>query len=164
MTFFKKTTALVALSALALLPSCADTRNYAANHPKQSVGTIGGAVAGGLLGSQVGKGTGQLWATGAGVLLGALIGSEIGQSLDRADMAYAEQASQRAQTAPIGQQITWNNPQSGNSGVITPVRDGQGPAGQYCREYQQTVVVGGKSQSAYGRACRRPDGSWEIVQ
>lgn len=37
---------------------------------KQGVGTVGGAVLGGLAGSQVGGGSGQLWATGAGVLLG----------------------------------------------------------------------------------------------
>lgn len=66
---------------------------------KQDMGTIGGAVVGGYLGSEVGGGTGRLWATGAGVLLGALVGSEIGKSLDRADMVYAERAVQQAHTA-----------------------------------------------------------------
>ncbi len=37
-------------------------------------------------------------------------------------------------------------------------------AGQYCREFQQTIVVGGQQQQGYGRACRQPDGSWKIVQ
>jgi surface antigen len=44
------------------------------------------------------------------------------------------------------------------------VRTYQTSAGQYCREYQQTIVVGGQSQSAYGTACRQPDGSWKITQ
>jgi hypothetical protein len=35
--------------------------------------------------------------------------------------------------------------------------------GRYCREYQRTVTVGGQAQAAYGRACWRPDGSWEIM-
>lgn len=130
---------------------------------KQTVGTLGGAALGGLAGSQIGGGKGQLWATGAGVLLGGLLGSEIGASLDKADMAYAQQAQSKAYSAPVGEAITWNNPQSGNSGTITPVRDGYASSGRYCREYQQDIVVGGKKQSGYGTACQKPDGSWEIV-
>lgn len=131
---------------------------------KQNVGAGVGAVAGGLLGSQVGKGDGQLWATGAGVLLGALIGSQAGASLDRADQLYAQKAMATAQTAPVGETIEWNNPESGNSGSYTPVREGTSKtSGSYCREYQQTVIVGGQEQSAYGTACQQPDGSWKIV-
>lgn len=150
-------TALVA----ALLVSGCNTFQGAGT--KQVVGTGTGAVLGGLLGSQVGGGSGRLWATGAGVLLGGLLGSEIGASLDNADRAYANSANQRALSAPVGEQISWNNPNSGNYGHITPTRDGYSSAGRYCREYQQTIVVGGKQQSAYGTACRQPDGSWEVV-
>jgi surface antigen len=145
----------------ALFVSACNTLQGAGN--KQLIGGGSGAVLGGLLGSQVGGGSGRLWATGAGVLLGALVGSEIGASLDNADRAYANQANQRALAAPIGEQISWSNPNSGNSGYIVPTRDGYSSSGRYCREYQQTVVVGGKQQSAYGTACRQPDGSWEVV-
>lgn len=131
---------------------------------KQGVGTVGGAVLGGLAGSQIGGGSGQLWATGAGVLLGGLLGSEIGSSLDRADMAYAGKANQKAYSAPVGETISWSNPQSGNYGTVTPTRDGYSSAGRYCREYQQTIVVGGKNQSGYGTACQQPDGTWEVVK
>lgn len=129
---------------------------------KQTVGTAGGAVIGGILGSKVGKGSGQLWATGAGALVGALFGSEIGKSLDRADRQYIAQTNQRAQTAPLGETISWNNPQSGNYGTVTPTRDGRDAGGSYCREYQQTIYVGGQQETGYGIACQRPDGSWEI--
>lgn len=134
------------------------------NMNKENVGMGVGALAGGLAGSQVGKGSGQLWATGAGVLLGGLLGSSVGASLDKADMAYANQASSRAHSAPIGQQINWNNPESGNSGYITPVKDGRDTAGRYCREYQQTIVVGGRKESAFGTACQTPNGDWEIIK
>lgn len=130
---------------------------------KQTVGTGAGAVLGGVLGSKIGKGNGQLWATGAGALLGALLGSEIGKSLDKADLAYAKGATQQAHAAPIGETISWNNPESGNHGTVTPKRDGYSSTGRYCREYQQTVFVGGKEETAYGQACQQPDGSWEIV-
>lgn len=130
---------------------------------KELIGTGTGAVLGGLAGSQVGSGSGRLWATGAGVLAGALLGSEIGRSLDKADMAYARQANTRAHSTPIGETVSWNNPDSGNSGSVTPTRDGYSSSGRYCREYQQTIVVGGQEETAYGTACQQPDGSWEII-
>lgn len=36
-------------------------------------------------------------------------------------------------------------------------------AGQYCREYIQTVTIAGKTQKGYGTACLQPDGSWRIA-
>lgn len=36
-------------------------------------------------------------------------------------------------------------------------------AEEYCREYSRNVVVGGRTQEAYGTACQRPDGSWQIM-
>jgi hypothetical protein len=36
--------------------------------------------------------------------------------------------------------------------------------GDGCREYSQTVIIGGEEQQAYGRVCRQPDGSWRVVQ
>lgn len=130
---------------------------------KQGVGALGGAALGGLAGSQIGGGKGQLIAVGAGTLLGALAGSEIGKSLDRADMMYAERATSRAYTAPIGQSVSWNNPQSGNYGTVTPVNDYTANNGSYCREYQQTIYVDGQAQTGNGRACRNADGTWQII-
>lgn len=130
---------------------------------KELIGGGSGAILGGLAGSQVGGGSGRLWATGAGVLLGALVGTEIGRSLDNADRAAAAQAQQRAYSAPIGETVNWNNPESGNYGTYTPTRDGYSSSGRYCREYQQTIYVGGRQEEAYGTACQQPDGSWEIV-
>ena len=130
---------------------------------KQTMGTVGGAVVGGVLGSKFGKGTGNGIAIGLGTLLGAMAGSSIGQSLDNADMQYYNQTSQRAlEVAPVGQQTTWRNPDSGNYGTVTPTRTYQ-EGGQYCREYNQTITVGGKTEKAYGQACRQPDGSWKVL-
>ena len=130
---------------------------------KQGIGVLGGAAAGGLAGAQVGKGNGQLAATAAGVLLGAVFGNEVGKSLDRADEMYASQAFQRAASIPLNQQVRWDNPESGNSGQIVMTREGRNQAtNAYCREYQQTIVVGGRTQPAQGTACQQPDGSWKL--
>ncbi len=154
-----KRIASVAFAAL-LLAACADYQN----RPKQAGGTLIGAGLGALAGSQIGSGRGQLAAVAIGALAGAFLGSEIGKSLDKADRLYAQQAQQKAHTAPIGETIAWNNPESGNSGTFKPTKDGTTATGKYCREYQTTVNVGGKTESAYGTACRQPDGSWRIVQ
>jgi len=131
---------------------------------KQTVGTGVGAVAGGVAGSQIGGGSGKLWATGAGALLGAFAGSSIGKSLDQADMAYHQQAVEQAETGPLNKTVDWNNAESGHSGSVTPVREGhvQG-TNQLCREYKQTIVVdGGQSQTATGTACQNTDGTWTL--
>jgi surface antigen len=132
--------------------------------PKETGGTLIGAAAGGLVGSQFGSGSGKLAATGIGVLLGGLLGSSIGRQMDEQDRARALQAQQAAYSAPVGQRIVWNNPQNGHSGTVTPVREGNDAAGNYCREFQSTVTIGGQPQQAYGTACRQPDGSWKVVQ
>lgn len=157
----KKTILTLAIISTAAMAGCT---SFDGAGNKQLIGGGTGAVLGGLAGSQIGGGSGRLWATGAGVLLGALAGSEIGSSLDKADAAYAQQANQRAYTAPIGETIRWNNPDSGNYGTITPTRSGSTNDGRVCREYTQTIYVGGKQQSGYGTACQQSDGSWQIVK
>lgn len=131
---------------------------------KQTVGGLTGAALGGLLGSQFGSGKGQLAATGAGVLIGGLLGSEVGYSMDELDRMKANRAVVSAHSAPLGETISWNNPNSGHSGTVTPVRDGYSSSGNYCREFHQTVNIDGRKQDAYGVACRQPDGTWRIVE
>lgn len=130
---------------------------------KQTAGAVVGGVGGAVIGSQVGHGTGQLVATAAGTLLGAWIGSEVGKSLDRADQQYATQSANAAlERYPDGQTASWKNPNSGHAGSTTPTRtyeDAQGP----CREYQTSVVIDGRTQTAHGTACRQPDGTWRVA-
>lgn len=73
-----------------------------------------------------------------------------------------EAAQVRATTAAVGETIVW---EEGNaSGSVTTVRQGTSTSGRQCREFQQRVTIGGKTEEAYGTACRQPDGSWEIVK
>ena len=75
----------------------------------------------------------------------------------------ANEAAQRAfESNRAGQTSVWQNPDSGNSGSVTPTRTYELANGQYCREYRQTIVVGGEQHQAYGTACRQPDGTWAI--
>lgn len=133
--------------------------------PKETGGTIIGGAGGALIGSQIGGGSGRLVGVAVGTLAGALIGGEIGRSLDAADRAAMERNTQYAlEHAPVEQATPWKNPDSGNYGSTTPKKTYQTAEGRYCREYQQTVVIGGREHDAYGTACRQPDGTWKIVK
>jgi surface antigen len=149
---------IFAVSAIALsLAACAE------GGQKENVGTVLGGIGGAVLGSQFGGGRGQLVGVAVGTLAGAFLGREVGKSLDKADQAHMQRAETAAQTAPVGQRISWSNPDSGNSGSVTPTREGRDQSGNQCREYQTTVTVGGKQEQAYGTACRQQDGSWKVI-
>lgn len=166
---------VITLAAASLLLAACDGQQNAQNaqaggitggggFSKSDIGTGLGAVGGAVIGSSFGKGNGRVVGGVLGGLVGAGIGHSIGASLDRADMTYYNQTQQRAlETAQPGQSLPWSNPQTGNSGTFVPKAPYQASNGQYCREYTETITVGGKPQSGYGQACRQPDGSWQIV-
>ena len=153
---------ITAVTSLALA-GCALTNPDGSRYgDKQLGGSLLGAAAGGLLGAQIGGGSGKLAATAAGALLGLYLGNSIGQSLDRADRLAINQSTQNAlESTPTGQSTVWQNPNHRAQSVVVPTRTYQAN-GRYCREYQQDITVDGKTQRAYGKACRRPDGSWQI--
>lgn len=127
------------------------------------IGTLGGAALGGFLGSQFGGGTGKLAFTGAGVLVGGLVGNQVGKALTCEDQQQVQATTQQSlETQQTGTASAWQNPDSGNSGTVTPTRTYQQADGRYCREFQQTITVDGETESGYGTACRQEDGSWQI--
>ncbi len=154
----KLLTAAIATSLL--LGACAENGQF----DSQTLGPVMGGLAGGFLGSQFGEGSGKTAMAIAGALAGAWAGSKIAQGMTAQDRGYYDRAASQAASAPVGKTVTWYSPESGAQGTITPTRDGRADSGEYCREYQQTITVGGKTQKAYGTACRQPDGSWKVIQ
>jgi surface antigen len=151
-----KLAAAVAVASALALAGCAEGNN-------RTGATLVGAGLGGLLGSQFGSGGGQLAMTALGTVAGAAIGSSIGKRMDEVDRMRMREAEQRAYAAPLNETIIWNNPDTGHSGSVTPVRDGRRQSGEYCREFQSEINVGGQREKGYGTACQQPDGSWKIV-
>jgi surface antigen len=140
-----------------LIVSCASMQG----RERTVIGGLGGAAAGGLLAGAAGGSAAWI---AAGSLLGALLGGAIGDRLDAADRKQAHYtAATSLETVPSGTTSAWQNPDSGNSGTFTPVRTYQTSSGEYCREFQQTIVVGGEKHQGYGTACRQSDGSWKII-
>lgn len=156
-----KTSSTFVVAAFAAALTLAGCQNAG---QRQTLGTLLGAGAGAAIGSQIGSGRGQLAAVAVGTLLGAVIGSELGAALDAQDRQLASRAETQAHSAPIGEPIEWSNPDSGHHGTVTAIRDGrEKDTNDYCREYQTDVVVSGRVETAYGTACQRPNGDWEIV-
>jgi len=132
--------------------------------PGQSTGTLLGAAAGGLAGSQIGSGHGRLVAVAVGTLAGGLIGQDIGRSLDEVDRMAMQRSTQQAlESARSYEPMAWSNPDSGNTGSTLVTRTLINGNRRTCREYQQIVTIDGQKQRAYGTACRQDDGSWRVV-
>lgn len=147
----------------AMLTGCSQDMltNRSGNVNKSTVGGLLGAAGGAWIGSNIGGGTGNIVAIAAGTLLGAYAGHSFGSSLDAADEARANASAQRAFQS--NRSTTWHNPNTQHSGTITPTKT-KYVGNSYCREYTQTIRVGGKAQQAYGMACRQADGTWKIVK
>ena len=142
------------------LSACASTTWE--DNQKAIVGGVGGATAGGLIASAFNANTAGVL---GGIVLGGLIGGAIGNRMDAADRREASRATHTAlESGPTGAVGSWHNPDSGNSGTVTPTRTYQAQSGQYCREYEQKVTISGETQTAYGTACRQPDGNWLVTQ
>ena len=152
--------AIVAAAAL-FLSACEGMEE----RPGETMGTLIGAGVGAIVGSKIGSGRGQSVATAIGVLAGAWAGGQLGKTLDEQDQQQAEQVAQGTlENNQSGVSSTWSNPDSGNSGTITPVNTYQTASGEDCRDFESTITVDGKTEAAQGRACRQADGSWLIVQ
>lgn len=86
-------------------------------------------------------------------------------------MAMAGQASaqmigaagqEALETGRSGTVFNWRNPDDGTSGSFVPRPAFQDASGRICREFNQTVTIGGQLQQVWGTACRQPDGWWQL--
>ena len=143
-----------------ILTSCSAMQQQYQDNPKAMLGGLLGAGAGAGIAALAGGSPAAIVGAAVG---GALIGGYAGHRMDNNDKQRAQQAAQQAfEQNQAGQPSVWNNPQTGNSGSITPTRTYQLASGQYCRQYQQTIYIGGEANQTYGTACRQPDGSWQV--
>ena len=147
--------ALVALVAI-LTTGCATMEA----NPKTTIGAVGGGTVGGLIAAAAG---GSPAVIAASVVGGILVGGLVGNLLDERDKKMAAEAAQKAlESAPTGKPVAWNNPDSGHAGTVTPVKTYQTADGKQCRQYETSVTIDGKQEKAFGKACRQPDGNWQI--
>jgi surface antigen len=153
----RRSTLCVALAMPLALVACGPDAN------KQDAGTLVGAVAGGVIGNQFGRGGGRVAATLAGAVVGGIVGNEIGRKFDQRDRQLAQQAEMDAwERGQPGRPVHWRNPDNGRYGEV--VAEAPYRRGEYdCRDYVHKVYIDGRPQSMRGTACRNPDGTWTPV-
>ena len=153
------------MKKLLILPLVATLVGCQSMGERETIGTLGGAALGGLVGAQFGDGSGRAITTAVGIMGGALIGRGIGQELDRADQdRHARTFHTALEHNSSGSIKRWQNPNNQTQGYVVPQRTYQTSSGKYCREYQTSITIGNQTQNGYGTACRQPDGSWRIQE
>ncbi len=137
---------------------------YVYRNDREVLGALIGGIGGAALGYQIGSGNGRALSVFAGSVLGTVVGAHIGRDLDEAQRLRLSTTTQYAlENQRSGTLTVWDDSGADVCGVVVPRPAFKNERDQYCREFQQTIVVGGKKQEAYGTACRQPDGQWKIV-
>lgn len=153
-----------------------------------NLGALVGAVGGAAVGSTIGKGSGNVAAIAVGTLLGAGLGSIVEDTPAPTGyvqtVSYAPSYGYRHDHAnyhhhynryhdrhpyyhnyyyyPYSSYTSyWVNPAPVVTETVAPVVVSPAPTTQ-CREFTQTITVGGRIQQSYGTACLQPDGSWQM--
>ncbi len=136
----------------------------AGNPAAPTLAAAAGAVAAKVASELYGPEAGRLVGRGIEVLWGGLFRGERDAELsqdDRQRMARNLQLS--LELDPSGSERRWFNPANGHGGAARPLRTFRTAAGIHCRDFRQTVQLGGPRGEAFGTACRRPDGHWRII-
>ncbi len=147
---------VTALAAFMPLAACSPGNNEGGS-------TLAGAVLGGIVGNQFGKGGGKVAATIAGAAIGGIVGNEIGRKLDDRDRMLAQEAELEAwERGPPGRPVKWRNPNNGRYGEIV-ADDFYMREGRRCRNFYHRVYIDGQPEPMRGTACRNPDGTWTQI-
>jgi surface antigen len=92
----------------------------------------------------------------------ALGDASLARMLSRADRRRLIDATQQAlETALPGQVLSWHDQWRSSGGTVVAARAFQNADNQWCRRYDQSVLVSGEIRRASGIACRRQGGIWE---
>ena len=151
-----RTRAGAAVLAIVLASGCAGQQGPGA---AELLGTVGGAVLGGVVGNKIGDGSGQKIATVIAAMAGGLAGNWIGRNVDENVRRTASAAEREA--LERGESVHWTH--GADSGRVEIVGTRPDTAtGETCREFHHTVSIGGREQQAYGLACRDAAGDWRV--
>lgn len=145
-----KTLLTCSLVSITLLTGCAE-----GGFKKEQMGTVIGGVAGGILGNQVGGGSGRGVATIIGATAGAMAGNALGANMDRVDAMNVNNALENQKD---NRASTWVNPNTNTRYTVTPTATSN-DGSTYCRDYQMHSTIDGRSEYVNGRACRI-NGRW----
>ena len=89
-----------------------------------------------------------------------------GTPLSATDWNYARGALGLALTSTeTGPPVPWANPETGARGNFAPAAAATtADGGRTCRDFVATRTENGREVQLNGRACRTPDGQWDIAE
>ena len=170
LNLFMKKIVICSLFSLLLvnLSGCADQYG---NTNYEGGATLGGVATGAFLGSRFGSGNSAIIGGAIGAIAGGFLGNKIGKRMDANARAKMNQTALYAlNSGEVGRNYDWNSGDSNGSFVITNDSRVRGNGysdkmhrNEYCREFTQKINIGGRIETGYGKACRKPNGDWEIV-
>ena len=85
--------------------------------------------------------------------------------LQRSDRRLADDNLQAAlENSLSGKPLRWQNPSSGASGSVTPLKTWKNDQGEFCRSYSENYrLASGQSVNRKGVACRMPNAVWKTA-
>jgi surface antigen len=149
------------IGVLVLTISGAAAQSQQQMGPKETGGTVGGALIGGVLGSALGgSGAGRIVGGVAGAAVGGFIGNRIGASLDEEDRRAMSRSTRSAMTSGSSSQFT--NKKTGVRGTAKVIGNSRNASGQACRTVAQEVVLkDGSVVRDQVTGCKGPNG-WAV--
>jgi surface antigen len=126
---------------------------------REAVGAVLGGIAGGAIGSQVGKGENREIAIVLGTIAGAAIGAHIGRDMDETDRACIGHG---LELAGDKKRVTWKSADGRTTYRLTPV-GGFEHGGAHCREFDLRITAGERNETTRAKACPASDGNWRFV-
>ena len=127
------------------------------NDQNKTVGTIFGALAGGLIGNAASHGNGG--AVVGGAILGGLLGNTVSRDIPCEDHPYAFRAYATGLNGDLGHRYEWRHGR--NWGYFVPQREFYRDR-RVCRTWTETTYRGDRSFTRTGTACRYDDGNWHF--
>ena len=117
-----------------------------------------------MLGNSVSRGPQRGAGTAVGAILGGVLGASIGKNLNCEDRSYAVDASYRGfEAGRPNSRYDWRSPRGDTYGYLQVGNYYQDRARGRCATYTQEIYVRGRPETARGRACRQPDGTWQMI-
>ena len=152
---------IVCAAVVALAGGCASDPQTRTDQ-KQGASVVAGAVIGGLIGNQFGGGTGRALMTAAGTVAGGFLGNHIFKKTAKSE--YEKDAAQRAlNNAASGQEVTWSDARTHESGYFVALNTKRMSDGRVCRDFRRGLSVGGeKVDETTGTACKKSNGQWDV--
>ena len=156
-----KIVAVTVMAAGLVGASVSDSR---ADH-QTLLGSLLGGAAGAGIGAAFGGGKGAAIGGVSGLLLGALAGNTLGRekrySPPPTQGYYAPPpAGYTAYQQPAYRAATTYVPPPAPPVVVAPPPPAY--SANYCRDFNQKIIIDGVEKNAYGKACLQPDGSWRM--